>query len=371
MAAILDIIPYKILPFQNGGQKSIAMFCNYLGQQHKVIAVSTNDNDLSLTENFKMLPVFKNNKWRYAGLVYLLELQKIIRKEKIEYLITEHPYMAWLGFLLHKTTGVIWYQRSHNIEFERFRSFKKWWWPILKLYEQWAYTRAKKVLFVTEEDAAFAIANMKVQQANAHTVPFGIDMQAPATDIDASRNYVYEKHGIPVNTRLLLFNGALGYAPNYDAVDFIVNEINPVLIKQGLADYRIIFCGKGLPERFNDLKGHKDKNIIYAGFVKDIEPYFKAAHVFLNPIISGGGVKTKLVEAIGFNSTVISSATGAIGVPPAICGKKLIIVPDNDPAAFAAAIPAALQQFNNTPSEYFDYFYWGNIVERMRKLFSN
>ena len=369
MANILDIIPYKILPVQNGGQKSIAMFCSFLGRQNTVTAVSTADNDSSLAQNYTMLPLFNTTKWRYAGFGYFFKLKKIIKERNIEYVITEHPYMAWMGYLLSKTTGIKWYQRSHNIEYERFRSFKKWWWPILKLYEQWAYTWADKVLFVTEEDVAHAVKNMKVDNANAITVPFGIDMQMLPDDIETSRNYVYATHGIPPQTRLLLFNGALNYAPNYEAIDFIINEINPLLIQQGLQNYRIILCGKGLPERFNELKGYTDKNVLYTGFVQEIEPYFKAAHIFLNPIISGGGVKTKLVEAIGFNNTVISSATGAIGVSPALCGHKLIKVPDNDAAAFAEAIPSALEKFINTPSEYYEYFYWGNIIKRMQYLF--
>jgi hypothetical protein len=64
--------------------------------------------------------------------------------------------------------------------------------------------------------------------------------------------------------------------------------------------------------------------------VDKIEPYFMAADVFLNPILSGGGIKTKLVEAIGFGASAVSTVTGAMGCGQQICGNKLTIVKDGD-----------------------------------------
>ena len=114
-------------------------------------------------------------------------------------------------------------------------------------------------------------------------------------------------------------------------------------MQQGL-NYKILVCGKGLPDFFNDLKDYSDKNIIYAGFVDDISIYFKAADVFLNPIISGGGVKTKAIEAIAMDCTVISTEIGALGLIREACGNKLQIVAGPGLAKFQQAGYCSPQQ---------------------------
>ena len=91
--------------------------------------------------------------------------------------------------------------------------------------------------------------------------------------------------------------------------------------------------------------------------------YYKAADIFLNPISEGGGIKTKLVEALAANDTAISFATGAIGVPPSVTGNKLLIVADKDPVAFAKAIQQSLPFIRESiPQSFFDHFYWGKIA---------
>jgi hypothetical protein len=80
---------------------------------------------------------------------------------------------------------------------------------------------------------------------------------------------------------------------------------------------------------------------------------------------SGGGIKTKMVEAIAFGTTVVSTETGAIGIRREICGKKLIVIQDNAWNEFARAIVANSKQNDITPDAYYYYYYWGNIVNKV------
>jgi glycosyltransferase involved in cell wall biosynthesis len=147
----------------------------------------------------------------------------------------------------------------------------------------------------------------------------------------------------------------------------ILDVINPRLLQQTVP-YKIIVCGKGLPAWFKNLEDYADQHIIYAGFVDDISVYFKAAHVFLNPIISGGGVKTKAIEAIGMDCTVISTEIGALGLVRPACGKKLQVVADKDWPAFATLVIDALNNEDHTPAAFFEYYYWGNIAARVATI---
>ena len=352
-----------------GGQKGIAFFCKYLGGQNKLTCISVKSNDKSLAENYELIDVFSDKKLRYANPFNLKKIKKISKERSINNVITEHPYMAWIGWILKRQLKIKWFVHSHNIEYERFRTLNKWWFSVLKKYESWAYKNADGVFFVTPEDIQFAVEHNMVKKANAFLVPYGIDVKEMPADIQQQKEKIYARHNIPADCRLLFFNGALSYKPNTDALEFIVNEINSLLLQHQNFNYRILICGKGLPESFNQLKNYTDKNIIYAGFVDDITAYFKAADIFLNPIITGGGVKTKVIDAISNGVTVISCKTGAAGINLEAAGNKIQLVNDNDAQAFVNEILNVPLQLLNTPLSYYNYYYWGNIISRLQSLF--
>jgi len=369
LAKILDIIPYKILPAQMGGQKGIAFFCKYLGEQNELTAVSVDDNEINLAETYTMIPLFSFKRIRYLNPFYVFQIRKIIKEKKIQNVITEHPYMAWMGWFLQKSLGVKWFVHSHNIEFERFRTLNKSWYKLLKVYEKWSYKNADTVFFKTNEDIEFAVNNSMVKKQNAVLVPFGVEIKEMPLDKAEQKKKICNQYNIPPNTTLLLFNGALDYKPNTDALSFILDEINQLLLTHPNLDYRIIICGRGLPATFNELKNYADKNVIYAGFVDDVISYVKATDIFLNPVVTGGGVKTKIVEAMGYGATVISCETGAAGIEISVCGDKIKVVPDNDAQAFVTEIIQLKNTVKETPSSYYKYYYWGHITEKLRPLF--
>ena len=100
------------------------------------------------------------------------------------------------------------------------------------------------------------------------------------------------------------------------------------------------------------------------GFVEDIGLYFKGADVFINPVVEGGGIKTKLVEALGYNVNAVSTVNGAIGVPAALCNGKLLLVNDDDWAGFAQAVTVAVKIIADISPAYYEHFYWGHNAER-------
>ena len=150
----------------------------------------------------------------------------------------------------------------------------------------------------------------------------------------------------------------------------ILNTINPALQKRAGFTYRIIICGKNLPENLAELKAYRDQHIIYAGFVDDITVYFKGCDLFINPVTDGGGIKTKLVEALGYNISCISTKSGAIGIPEAITGKKMVLTGDTDWEPFTNAIIDIKTQ-ENIPNAFYNHFYWGNIADKAASVLKN
>ncbi len=372
MAKVLSIIPYKVLPAQMGGQKGIHLFYQFLQKHVPVTALCTSNNDFATPTLYETRPFLTDKKSRYADFSLVGKICDLIRKEGFTHFITEHPYYAWLGYAVQKRTGVKWIVHSHNIEYQRFKDLGKPWWPILKRYEQWAYRKADATLFISNDDKQWALQHMHTPAQKALEATYGVELPGFPTDKLQQQQLIRQKHSIPEGDAIILFNGSLRYEPNIFALERILHDINPELMRSGLS-YKIVVCGSGLPESYGALQAWKDQNIIYAGFVDDIDPYFKAADIFLSPIVGGGGIKTKVVEAIGLGNTVITTANAAIGLNIAACGNKLQILDNNDWQGFTQAAIQSIKKGDYlavTPSSFYDYYYWDNIIQRIMPAFA-
>lgn len=361
MSNIVSIIPYKVLPARLGGEKGIALFNEYLGRLIPITGISTKNNDVTAAENFTVLNILSNARSRYANIFLFFTVRKIIRKLKSRFLMIEHPYFGWLAWMLKKNLSITWIVHSHNIEYMRSRSIGRWWWKALKWYETWVYKKADIVFFISEDDLDHAVAHLNVNPNKSFVATYGVEIDSIPPDIERCREKVRKLYGIENDEKILLFNGALYHHSNYNALSVILEQVNPALLASGIK-YKIIVCGKGLPDSFQELKPYADKNLIYAGFVDDIDLYFKAAHIFLNPITTGGGVKTKAIEAIAMNCTVVSTEFGAMGLKRIACAEKLQVVDDNNWNAFTQRLLEMLPGEIDTQQAFYEYYYWGNIA---------
>ena len=363
MKKILVIAPYNYLPWFSGGQKFIGLFLKHLAEETELTVISVANNETSLAKNYKLLPWLKPGFSRYYDPSLIGRIAELVRKEGFHAVIWEHPYYWWLAARIKKRTGVPAYIHTHNIEYQRFKTTGKWWWPILQVYEKKAFGEADGIFFITPEDKVFAIHQWKIDPKKCIDLPYGIETEKEPQDRLASREKIAAIHGFSPSHRIFSFNGLLSYKPNLDAVRHIVEDIDPLLEKSGIS-YRILICGKDLPMGMAEAIGKKN-NIIYAGFTDRIDEYGKASDVLLNPVMAGGGIKTKMVEAIGLGTTVISTKTGATGMDARICGKKLIVVDDNDWKAVSEATIREAGSTGSTPQSYFTYYNWKNIIKNI------
>ncbi len=362
-AKIVSLIPYRFLPAKLGGEKNIAIFNEYLVREVPLVGVGTQNNATAYAKGYRLLNILSNRRSRYFNVFLYFRLRKILIAEKATHLLIEHPYYGWLAWLLRKTLPVKWVVHSHNIEYMRSRSIGRRWWKLLQWYEGWVYRQADSTFFISEDDRQHAIRTFRLDPSKSFIATYGVEQQGAPDDIESSREQLRAIHGIGGDEKILLFNGALYHSTNYEALNIILKEINPLLLAEGSFRYKIVVCGKDLPPSFNELRDHAGKNVIYAGFVDDISLYFKAADVFLNPILTGGGVKTKAIEALSMNCTVVSTELGAMGINRLVCGAKLQVVKAGEWKKFGNLVIAAAARNDQIPPVFFEYYYWGNIVK--------
>ncbi len=66
-----------------------------------------------------------------------------------------------------------------------------------------------------------------------------------------------------------------------------------------------------------------------------MDPYFARAHAVVVPILTGAGVRVKIVEAMAAGRAIVSTSLGWQGLPGVVPGQHLLVA--DDPGAFAAA----------------------------------
>ncbi len=129
--------------------------------------------------------------------------------------------------------------------------------------------------------------------------------------------------------------------------------------------FKLIICGKAIPE---SIANTTIPNIIIAGFVNDINPYLLGANIFLNPITEGGGIKTKLVEALAYNLTSVTYASGAIGIEKKYTGEKMIVIKDNDKQAFVNAIIGTSKIEKDIHEIFYQHFSNKSILKKLKSI---
>ena len=362
---VLTLISYKFLPAKLGGQKNIALFFQFFAGLIPTICVTVKASDPGCVKEYEVLNIIGDGQLRYANPLYFFIIKKIIKDKKITHLMIEHPYYGWLGILLKIFCGVKLVVRSQNIEAERFKSIGKWWWSILWQYERITHRFADYNFFIQEDDEKYGIEKYKLPPEKCFIITYGFELTAPPSIAEriTAKAAISNLYKIDADEKIMLFNGSLNYKPNTDALDSILTKINPLLLAHNNFKYKIIICGSNLPAAYDSLKVYADKNIIYAGFVDDITLFYKGADMLINPVMDGGGIKTKLVEALGHNMNVVTTTSGAIGVPLAITGEKMKIIADDNWNSFVQAIINS-NTGSAIPPAFFNHFYWGNIAAK-------
>lgn len=107
----------------------------------------------------------------------------------------------------------------------------------------------------------------------------------------------------------LLFIGGFDHTPNVDAVNYLYEEIMPLLWKS-LPEISITIIGSNPPPSILELNSEKFKIV---GYVKDVSPYFLNSRIFVAPLRYGAGIKGKIGQSLEYGLPLVTTNIGAEG----------------------------------------------------------
>lgn len=121
----------------------------------------------------------------------------------------------------------------------------------------------------------------------------------------------YQLHLAPREPLTMLFLGSFRHIPNQEALDWFSKLVLPRVVER-CPQVKLVVVGSDPPPRHSIPAN--DRNVEIRGFVEDIHEPLNRYSVFVCPILSGSGVRVKLLEAFCTGIPVVSTTLGAEGL---------------------------------------------------------
>ena len=165
----------------------------------------------------------------------------------------------------------------------------------------------------------------------------------------------------------LVFTGNMSYPPNVNAVEYLAEEIMPMVWKT-LPEVKLYIAGATPDPRVK--KAASDK-IIVSGWLDDIRYAYAQSRVFIAPMRIGTGLQNKLLEAMSMSLPAITSplANASLGAKP----DKEILVGSNaqEMAQHIITLLTDKEKAERIAQAGFDFtnrvYDWGRATERLEE----
>jgi polysaccharide biosynthesis protein PslH len=211
--------------------------------------------------------------------------------------------------------------------FDRYRASQhqlhrlRYWasWKKQRRYEERVFSKFHLITMVSEQDCV------------ATRDAFGSDrprVEVVSNGVDCEQNL---PSSAPMQPNTLVYNGALTYDANLDAMQFFLREIFP-LVTAAEPDSTLTITGSTTGVDLDSLA--LTPQVRLSGYLDDVRSVVGGAAVCVIPIRKGGGTRLKILEAMALGTPVISTAKGAEGLD-VVDGEHLLIA--GEPQEFAAA----------------------------------
>lgn len=256
--------------------------------------------------------------------------RRIVQDQKIDLMEIHSSHLAFFKKFIDHVPAVL---VSHNIETDIFpfwipQHLKGWKRKAVELVAQQSRKNAHEVEAKNKWkfEAITFISQRDMERCTASTIKAHLPLCLPIKP-GKYRNKPQDE----VN---LLWMGGFWWYPNAEAVVWFAKEIFPkIQDKLKANNINLHFLGDAPPSELVAIAN--DQNVFVHGFVESIDDMLKKTHMLFVPLLSGGGVRVKILEAMSNGIPVLSTTKGCEGL--GVTDGKDIVVRD-DAEAFANAM---------------------------------
>lgn len=199
--------------------------------------------------------------------------------------------------------------RAHNIEFqiwERLSQQKSD--PIKKMYLRLLAKRVKR--YETQQLNRFDAIAVFTRQDKGTVMEYGATIPVEVVPVGVDLGH-YQPDLSKTEFPSLFFLGSLDWMPNREGIEWFLQSFKNDFASDELR-VKFYVAGNDIPERFDDyeLMG----KIFIPGEVDNALEFLNSKSIMIVPLLSGGGMRVKIVEGMAMQKCIISTALGAEGI---------------------------------------------------------
>ncbi len=244
---------------------------------------------------------------RFISQTYAEKLTKILDNETFDIVQLEMIYMAPYIDVIRKHSDATIVLRTHNIEHQiweriakKTRFFLKRWYinhlaRTLKNYELSVIDKVDGIAAITYHDAAFFRG---ISATPVIDVPFGVDIDK------------FEADSVVKPSPTFYHIGSMNWMPNNEAIRWFLDNVWDTVLAR-IPDAKLYLAGRNMPKW---LLKTKKKNVVVVGEVPDAKEFVRQHDIAVVPLLSGSGMRIKIIESMALGKPVITTIVGAEGI---------------------------------------------------------
>lgn len=276
---------------------------------------------------------------RYISSSFEKRLVEILNGEKFDIVHVESVFLTPYVSVVRKYSDAKVVLRAHNVECRIWRQLsngeanplKKWYLKHLSLalehYERQHINDYDGVICITSQDAD-VLQTMGCRRPMT-SVPFAID---PCQQFQ----------NVQVEPLSLFHIGSMDWKPNVEAVDWFLSAVWP-LVHSEMPDVKLYLAGRHMPRRLLD---YRSDGVSIVGEVGDAFSFMAGKSLNIVPLLSGSGIRVKILEAMSMGKPVVATSVAARGIE---YSEGVDILLADTPESFASQIKHCL--FDNGVAE--------------------
>ncbi len=268
------------------------------------------DVDLQVRPMKAFLNLFTKKSYhveRFISKDFEARLVEVLQKEQFDVVQLEMLYMAPYVATIREHSKAMIVLRAHNVEhliWERIaketKFFAKRWYinhlaRTLKNYELDAIETVDGIAAITRKDAAFF---RKYCSKPVVDIPYGVYPEefTPKIEIESHPKFYHI--------------GSMNWMPNEEGIRWFIDEVLPKTVEK-VPQFVYHLAGRNMPEWLTELN---NPNVEVIGEVPDAKEFVANHDVAIVPLLSGSGIRIKIIESMAMGKTVITTRVGAEGI---------------------------------------------------------
>ncbi len=296
------------------------------------------DLDVKITDAFLNLFSAKSyHVQRFISEDFRKRLHTLLQRQQFDVVQLETLFMVPYVALIRQHSKARIVLRAHNIEhliwkrlsLQSRNPLKKAYLShltrTLRRYELDALNMVDGIAAITRKDAAFFRGRTATPVID---IPFGIHVQPLDGEPETQEN----DHAVR-----FFHIGAMNWMPNVEGIRWFVHDVWPDLHRLH-PEAVLNLAGRYMPDWLKT--GYKAQIVVW-GEVDSAEAFVKQHDVAIVPLLSGSGIRIKIIEAMAAGKAVITTETGAEGI--LYQHDKNILIANNK-AEFIFAISRCISQ---------------------------